>query len=182
MNSTRKLTVSSVLLLGACLMLEGWAVATWLQRGAFDAAVRRVFERDPHADVTVFWVGLMYIAGPFLSFVFGAAYAVLGILLLRRSYEWVPVVAVLMGIPVAALAVFAYILSGRWYISPIGTGPDKSAAIREMGIVDHLTQWRFTGWYHVMSVGFGIAIIICLASAVALLVTATGNARIKRMP
>jgi hypothetical protein len=156
-------------------MLAVWAIASWLQQGKFDAALRNVFDRDPHADVTVFWAGLTYIAGPFFSLVFASAYAFLGILLLRRPYEWVPVIAVLLSVPVAAVAVFTYIFSGRWYISAIGTGPDKSAAIREMGVVDHLTQWRFTGWYHSMSVGFGLAIISCLAGAAALLVTATSK-------
>jgi len=36
-----------------------------------------VLQRDSSADVTVFWVGLMYLAGPFFSAVFAIAYAFL---------------------------------------------------------------------------------------------------------
>ena len=72
-----QLKFSSVLLFGASVMLAVWAIATWLQQGKFDTALRKVFERDSSADVTVFWVGLMYLAGPFFSAVFAIAYAFL---------------------------------------------------------------------------------------------------------
>lgn len=172
--------ISSALLFVVCVMLCVWAVVTFVRRGEFDAAARSVFTHDPHADVTVFWLRFTYIAGPVFSAVLGIVYAVLGLLLLCRSYEWVPVVAVLLSVPAAAIALFAYVLSGRWYISAINTGPDKSAAIREMAMVDRLTRWRFTGWYHFMSVGFGVTILICLASAVAVLVSAAGKGRMEK--
>ena len=113
MASKRQFKLSSVLLFGASVMLAVWAIASWLQQGKFDAARRNVFERDPHADVTVFWVGLMYSAGPFFSSLFAIAYAFLGILLLRRPYEWLPFIAVLLSLPAAAVCVLAYTFSGR---------------------------------------------------------------------
>lgn len=82
--SKAQFKLSSVLLFGASVMLAVWAIATWLQQGKFDTALRKVFERDSSADVTVFWVGLMYLAGPFFSAVFAIAYAFLATKIARN--------------------------------------------------------------------------------------------------
>lgn len=157
-------------LLATSALLCAWALVTLLRLGSFGTAARSVFSQDPRSDTTVTVVKLEYLAGPFFSVVFGLACAVLAVLLLRRARRWVPIAAVLCSIPIAVLAILAYALAGRPFISAIGTGPGKGAAIREMNQVDHLTQWRFSGWYHLMSVGLGVAIIMLLAVVVTLLV------------
>ena len=157
-------------LLVTSAILLAWAFVTLLHLGSFEATEHSVFSHDPSADTTVMVVKLEYLAGPFCSVVSGLACAVLAVLLLRRAYRWVTIAAVLGSAPIIVLAVLAYVLGGRPYISAIGTGPGESAAIGEMSQVDRLTQWRFSGWYHLMSVGLGVAIIVLLAVTVTLLV------------
>src|SRR5258708_29353404 len=101
----REAPVAVAFLLVVCIMLAVWAIVTLVREGEFNAAGLTVFSKDPHADVAVFWLKLTYFASPFFSSVFGVVYAVLVTLLLRRSYEWVAVVAVLLSLPVAAMAV-----------------------------------------------------------------------------
>jgi hypothetical protein len=154
------------LLLGAGVLLAVWAFVTFSRDGPFDTAVEAVFVHDPHADISVGWVELTYLAGPGLSLLFGLAYAGAAAVLLRRFHAWVAIVTVLMSIPVIALVVLAYLLNGRPYINAIGTGPDDATAIKEMGQVDRLTSWRFSGWYHALTLGCGLtamAFIICAA-------------------
>ena len=168
------------LLLGASVLLVCWAFVTWSRRGAFDTAVHAVFMPDPHADISVGWVELAYIAGPVLSLLFGVAFATFAILMLCRSYGWVPVVTLLVSVPVLVLISLTYFLDGRPYISAIGTGPDWSTAISETRRVDQLTRWRFSGWYHAMTLGFGIAIGAFILGAAVLLVISTSSGHLSR--
>src|SRR5258708_18625893 len=172
------------LLLGAGVLLVAWAFVTLSGVGPFDTAVEAVFMPDPHADISVGWVELMYLAGPVLSLLFGLAYAGAAAVLLRRFHARVAVITVLMSIPAIALVVLAYLLNGRPFISAIGTGPDEATAIEEMGRVDRLTSWRFSGWYHALTLSCGLAamaFIICAAVLLLISVSVADRSRNARV-
>jgi hypothetical protein len=165
-----KFQVISAALLAASAMLGAWAIVTLLRLGSFEAAAHSVFSQDPSTDTSFGVVRLEYLAGPFCSLGFGVVCAILGTLLVRRSYGWASIAAITCSAPIVVLVVLGYFLGGRPYISATGTGPVKSAAIRDMSQIDHLTQWRFSGGYHLVSVGLGVAVIGLLAGMVTLLV------------
>ena len=59
--------------------------------------------------------------------------------------------------------------NGATYLRADGTGPALETTRAEMKEVNGLTPWRFSGWYHSVTVGFGIALMFLVASAAILL-------------
>jgi hypothetical protein len=111
---------------------------TWWKTGAFTKAAETIFDADPNADISVGWLQIVFFAGGLLSIVFAC-------------FHWA---ACLAAMPFLG---FTYIDNGKSYINAIGTGPDDTTARLEMTKVDALTPWRFSGWYHGITLGFGSA-------------------------
>jgi hypothetical protein len=174
-------TVSAAcwLILAVAVMMGAWAFVTWSRMGPFDTAVHAVFDPDPEADTTVGYLELVFVTGPILSFAFALAFLILanGD---SRARNWARVCTWIVSVLAFPLALVTYVNNGRTYILDIDTGPNDTVARQLMAKLNALTPWRFSGWYHTMTVGLGVVIAGCLVAVVVLLATPTARAYFRR--
>lgn len=166
----RPLTVSvaCLLILGSGVMLLLWGVVTLSRQRAFNAAVRSVFDADVSADTSVGWLTAAFFVGA----VFSLALACILLWLVIFVYQAEGVARIVLWLVSPATLWFAWrtlVNNGASYLHADGTGPDLETARAEMNMVNDLTPWRFTGWYHSVTVGSGIASMFFVVSAAILL-------------
>lgn len=161
--------VTSLLMIGSALLLGIWAVATLVKYGEFSSAAAEIFNADVTADMSWGFVTLAYQAGAVASLVLAGVLSALMIGLLRshnraRIGFWITCLAALP-------LLWMFYIKNTTYISAVGTGPTEPVARMEMARVNELTPWRFSGWYHDMTLGVGVAVAIFLVAGAALLVS-----------
>jgi hypothetical protein len=155
-------------MLSSGIMLGVWGIITWWKTGAFTKAVETIFDADPHADISVGWLQMVFFAGGLLSIVI--ACFLLGLTAaIHRPQNSARILTWLVCLAAIPFLWLTYLDNGKSYINAIGTGPDDATARLEMSKVDALTPWRFSGWYHGITIGFGSAVAIFLICAAILL-------------
>jgi hypothetical protein len=173
----RPLTVSVALALifGCGVMLASWGLATLAWQRSFTRALRAVFDAYVNADTTVGWLSIVFFASGAVSVGLGCAFLVLG----DHASHGSGLARILIWPLSAASALFAwvtYVGNGERYLHARGTGPGDQEALEGMRKVGELAPWRFSGWYHRITIGFGIALMIFpVAAAVLLAVPASGG-------
>jgi hypothetical protein len=173
---TRPMTVrvASILLAGSGLLLGVWAVATFWKFGQFSAAAHKIFDADPDADMSVGSLQVGFLTGAVLSMIVACTLLVLarGV---YRSLNRARMLSRIVSLAALPFLWLTYIRNGTSYITAINTGPGDTVARAEMAKVNELTPWRFSGWYHSITLGFGIAVAIFLVVGVALLRSPSSN-------
>jgi hypothetical protein len=166
----RPLTVSIALLLnaGCGAMLALWGVATLLRQRSFTRALMAVFGVNPNADTTVGWLSFLFFAGAAASLGLACALLFLGYHM-SHAANWARILSWPLSAACLPFAWVTYVGNGEPYIDARGTGPGDSEALDGMRQVGELTPWRFSGWYHAITIGFGVALILCLVAAAVLL-------------
>lgn len=171
MSRPKAVRVSCILLFASAVMFVTWAIATWSKHGEFDRAVERIFNAVnavQYTETTVGWLQFLYAAGAALSIVFGVLLIIAGVFIYRGS-GWARVLAWIAGALSLPVIWLTFIRNGADYLNGLGTGLSDAVGRAEMATVNQLTPWRFAGWYHVMTMTFGIAIACSIIGLLTLL-------------
>jgi hypothetical protein len=177
----RIVKISCILLSASAAMLVVWIVSTWSKQSQFDRAVEFIFNAVQDADTTVAWLQFLYFVGVALSIVFAGMFVLAAIFIYHGS-NWARVLAWIVGPLSLPFTWLTLIRNGVDYLNALGTGPSDAAAREEMAKVNQLTPWRFTGWYHMMTVTFGIAIACSILAALVMLSLPSSNAFFRKVP
>ncbi len=166
----RPLTVSMALalILGCGAMLAVWGLATLSWQRSFTRALRAVFGTWANADMTVGWLSFLFFAGAAVSIGLACVFLFLDYHLYHAS-NWARILIWPLSaacVPFARVTLFG---NGERYLDARGTGPGDRQALDGMRKVGELTPWRFSGWYHGITIGFGTALMICPVTAAVLL-------------
>jgi hypothetical protein len=161
-NLSRTVLAACWLLCTECVLMVVWGACTLSRAGEFAAAVDRF--GATHSDVDLPGIiSVAFVAGAIASIVLGVIFALTGLLGLRGARGTRPVTWLTAG---AALPfVYAtYQRLGEPYMFPGDMRQMCQAPMRA------LTPWRFSGWYHAVTVGLGDVIVACLLLVSVLLV------------
>jgi hypothetical protein len=167
----RPVGVAGSLMVAVGVVVSSWAALAWMHNGSFDSAANAVFGPPkfafPDADFTLAELEVGYVIGPILGTLFGAWMLVLGVRKMQgRGGRFWSLSASTLALIFASATLLA---NGQWYIRTGNTGASDArtaAAVRHM---DALTPWRFSGWYHSVTVGTGWLAAVALVSVIALL-------------
>jgi hypothetical protein len=149
------------LLFAISVMMAIWGASTLARADDFRAATDRFTASYPDFDVTG-WFPFAFVTAAIVSLVFAVAFSALGMLILR-AVPMSQVVTVLVSCAAVPFVYLTYQDYGVLYLFP-GTLSDAAGPMRA------LTPWRYTGWYHDLTIGLGIVTMTGLVLVVALLV------------
>jgi hypothetical protein len=161
-------TAACWLILGSGVLLLCWGLATLSRRPSFNAAVETVFRPDPHADTSVGWLEFKFLLGAAFSMALACAYLSL-VAFVYHGSTWARLLVWLVSAAALRFTWLAHVRNGVSYLHAQGTGPDLDVTIEEMHRVNELTPWRFSGWYHNLTVGSGFALTIFIIAGAILL-------------
>jgi hypothetical protein len=162
-------TVACGLILVSGVLLLLWGLATLSRRRSFNAAVKAVFDLDSNADTSVGWLEILFLFSAVFSMALGCVYLSLLILVYHGS-TWARILVWLVSAAALWFTWHAHVRNGASYLHAQGTGPDLDVTIAEMRQVNDLTPWRFSGWYHHITIGFGVALTAFIPSVAILLI------------
>ena len=134
-----------------------------------------MFNPDPHADTSVGWLEFKFFLGAAFSIALACMYLSLAAFVYQDRAWAARLLVWLVSYAALPFTWLAYVRNGVSYIHAQGTGPDFATTIEEMNRVNDLTPWRFSGWYHNITIGFGIALTIFIIGAVILLAVPSSN-------
>lgn len=157
------------------VLMAVWGVMTWSRRGGFDAAVHKVFVPNPDADITVGYLEFAYIAGAVMSFAFAACFLLIGAYV-SIARNWARILMITGSCIALPYVLATYVFNAASYLKDIDTGPTDAVARAELIQLNSLTPWRFSGWYHGLTVSFGIAICIGVIGIIVLLMSRSSKA------
>jgi hypothetical protein len=151
------------LMLAVSAMMAVWGAYTLSRVGDFGAAADRFSASHQDVDLAPGYFELAFVAGAVISIVFAVIFLLLGIFdqYHRRSSRLLTWWATGSALPFVYLTYLRY---GEPYMYP---GDTREMAADSM---NRLTPWRFSAWYHLMTVGFGALILACLVAAIVSLV------------
>lgn len=161
-------TVACCLILASGLLLLLWGLATLSRRRSFNSAVATVFRPDSNADTSEGWLVILFLFSAVFSLALACAYLSLLVFVYHGSI-WARVLVWLISAAALWFTWHAHLRNGVSYLHAQGTGPDLDVTIAEMRQVNDLTPWRFSGWYHTITIGFGVALAALIPSAAILL-------------
>jgi hypothetical protein len=159
--------VTSILIAGSGLLLGVWSVATFSKFGQFSMAAHKIFDADPYADMSVGSLQIDFLTGAVLSMILACVLLVLtsGVYWSSNRVRIVSRIVSLAALPF----LWVFYIQNTSHMSAVGTGPPYPRARAEMAKVNELTSWRFSGWYHGITLGIGITVAIFLVAGAALL-------------
>lgn len=161
------LSVAHLLVLGSGVMLLVWGVVTLSRQRAFNKAVAAVFGPDSSADTSIGWLEFKFSLGALLAIALGYLFLVLTFI--YHAEGWARILLWLVSAAALPLVWRTLVKNGASYLHADGTRQALETTRAEMKKVNELTPWRFSGWYHSVTVGFGIALMFLVASAAILL-------------
>jgi hypothetical protein len=149
--------VAGLLVLAVSALMVVWGGWTLSRAGDFGAAAYRFSASHPDVDLGPGYFELAFVLGAVINLLFALAFLLSGFLDLRgvlgsRVITWI----------VSSVALPFVYTAYEDYGSPYMFRGSASSAAAPMRT---LTPWRFSGWYHGMTVGFGILIIVGLVLA-----------------
>jgi len=134
-----------------------------------------VFRPDPHADTSVGWLEFKFLLGAALSIALACMYLSV-VAFVYQDRTWARILVWLVSVVAVPFTWKAHVRNGVSYLHAQRTGPDLESTIEEMKRVNELTPWRFSGWYHAMTRGSGIALLTAIIGAAILLGVPSSNA------
>jgi hypothetical protein len=154
----RTVLVAGGLIFAVSALMVVWGACTLSRAGEFGAAAYRFSASHQDVDIAPGFFELAFVMGAVISLVFGLMFLLLGLLNGRRGSRVVTWLVSCAALP------FVYATYNDYGASYMFPGTASSAAPMRI-----LTPWRFAGWYHRMTVGFGILIIAGLVAVIVLL-------------
>lgn len=170
-RTPRPVAVASGLLFAISAMMAILGVSTLTRAHYFRAATDRFTASYPNFDVTGRFP-FAFVTAAVVSLVFAVAFSALG-LLIRRAVPRSQVVTVLVGFAAFPFVYLGYEDYGTPYLFP-GTSSGAAGPMRA------LAPWRYTGWYHDLTIGLGILIMTGLVLVIALLVIPSFESHFQR--
>ena len=170
-RTPRPVAVASGLLFAISVMMAVWGASTLARADDFRAATDHFTASHPDFDVTG-WFPFAFVTAAVVSVVFAVAFSALGLFILR-GVPMSQVVTVLVGCAALPFVYLAYEDYGTPYLFP-GTLSGAAGPMRA------LTPWRYTGWYHNLTIGLGALIMTGLVLVIALLVLPASESHFQR--
>lgn len=161
-------TVACGLIGASGVLLLAWGLATLYRRRSFNTAVKAVFDLDVNADTSVAWLEIKFLFSIVCSMALGCAYLSLLVFVYHGSL-WAKIGVWLISAAALWFTWKTHVRNGVSYLHAQDTGPDSDVTIAEMRQVNALTPWRFSGWYHNLTIGSGYALMILISGTAILL-------------
>jgi hypothetical protein len=154
--------VASGLLFAVSAMMVVWAACTLSRAGEFGTAAYAFSATHQDVDLAPGLFEVAFVGGAVVSILFAIILLFIGFFDLGGTRPS----RVLTGLASCAALPFTYLTYqklGEPYMFP---GDMRESSQAPMRI---LAPWRYSGWYHALTVGFGDAIVGCLVLAIILI-------------
>ncbi len=139
-----------------------WGAYTLSRAGEFGAAAYRFSGSHPDVDLAPGLFELAFVGGAIVSMLFAFTFTLLGYFDLR-GVQAARVMTWLISCAGLAFVYVTYQETAEPYMFP---GDMRTSSLIPMR---HLTPWRYSGWYHAITVGFGYVSLASLLLAMVLL-------------